>query len=350
MSQNWCDWNFKGKCFVNVVGKLQFSVSSGNTELVTAKSRWLLHTFYSYLLLVRLLLVLHRLRAFENRVLKRIFGHTRGKVTGEWRKLHNEELHNLYSSTNTIRQIKARRMRWAGRVARIWEERKVNKVFVGKPEGKRQLGRPRHRWEYGIRTNLGESGVVWSGFDWLTIGAGGWRRWAFRFNATELDILCNKHLSVSSSSACYFQTQSYEAASQKYIQEYQVNFPQFALTKIQAFSSFLHNGVTHRWFCTSVLQLVTSGTGRWEVRVNLYSDYVTDTLTFNYNVYNKHNIQLCVAWLLGRPLLEVVSKTVCIQIWSRTYLTDPYPFYSIHFPSKLTLREMLSKMCFITTI
>jgi hypothetical protein len=241
-------------------------------------------------------------------------------------------------------------MRWAGRVARIWEERKVNKVLVGKPEGKRQLGRPRHRWEYGIRTNLGESGVVWSGFDWLTIGAGGWRRWAFRFNAKELDILCNKHISVSSISACYFQTQSYEAASQKYKQEYQVHFPQFALTKIQAFSSFLHNGVIHRWFCKSVLQLVTSGTGRWEVRVNLYSDYVTDTLTFNYNVYSKHNIQLlrCVTSGASPARGCLKDSRLRIQIWSRTYLTDP--FYSIHFPFKLTRREMLAKMCFITTI
>jgi hypothetical protein len=82
---------------------------------------------------------------FENRVLRRIFGPKRDEVTGEWRKLHNEELHNLYSSPNTIRHVKSRRMRWAGHVARMGEERKVNKVSVGKPEGKRQLGRPRHR-------------------------------------------------------------------------------------------------------------------------------------------------------------------------------------------------------------
>jgi hypothetical protein len=85
----------------------------------------------------------HRLRVFENRVLRRIFGPKRDEVTGEWRKLHNEELHNLYSSPDIIRQVKSRRMRWAGCVARIGEERKVYKVLMGKPEGKRPLGRPR---------------------------------------------------------------------------------------------------------------------------------------------------------------------------------------------------------------
>jgi hypothetical protein len=76
----------------------------------------------------------------------------RDEVTGEWRKLHNEELHNLYSSPDIIRQGKSRRMRWAGHVARMGEERKVYKVLMGKPEGKRPLGRPRRRWEDGIRS------------------------------------------------------------------------------------------------------------------------------------------------------------------------------------------------------
>jgi hypothetical protein len=86
----------------------------------------------------------HRLRVCENRVLRRIFGPKR--VTGEWRKLHNEELHNLYSSPDIIRQVKSRRIRWAGHVARTGEESKVYKVWVGKPEGKRPLERPGHRW------------------------------------------------------------------------------------------------------------------------------------------------------------------------------------------------------------
>jgi hypothetical protein len=80
----------------------------------------------------------HRLR-----VLRRIFGPMRGEVMGGWRELHNEELHNLYSSPNIIRIIKSRRMRWAGHVARIGEKRNAYRILVGKPEGKRPLGRPR---------------------------------------------------------------------------------------------------------------------------------------------------------------------------------------------------------------
>jgi hypothetical protein len=83
----------------------------------------------------------------ENMVLRTIFGRKRDEVTGEWRKLHNEELRNLYSSPDIIRQVKSRRMRWAGHVARIGEERKVYKVLGGKLEGKRTLGRPRRRWD-----------------------------------------------------------------------------------------------------------------------------------------------------------------------------------------------------------
>jgi hypothetical protein len=97
----------------------------------------------------------HRLKAFENRVLRRTFGSKRDEVTGELRKLHNEELHILYSSPNIIRQIKSRRMRWVGHVARMGEERNVYRVLMGKPEGKRPLGRPRRRWEDGIKWILG---------------------------------------------------------------------------------------------------------------------------------------------------------------------------------------------------
>jgi hypothetical protein len=92
------------------------------------------------------------------------------EVTGEWRKLHNEELHILYSSQNFIRQIKSRRMRWAGYVARMGERREVYKVLVGKPVGKRPLGRPRRRWEDGIRMDLREIG--WRSIEWTS-----WPRW-----------------------------------------------------------------------------------------------------------------------------------------------------------------------------
>jgi hypothetical protein len=79
---------------------------------------------------------------FENRVLRRIFEPKKDKVTGDWRKLRNEELHNLHSSPNIIRMIKLRRMRWPGHVARLRETRNAYRIFVGKPEGKRPLGRP----------------------------------------------------------------------------------------------------------------------------------------------------------------------------------------------------------------
>jgi hypothetical protein len=108
---------------------------------------------------------------FENRVLRRIFGPKRDEVTGELRKLHNEELHNLYSSPDIIRQVKSRRMRWTGHVARMGEERKVYKVLVGKPEGKRPLGvggKMESEWILG-RLAWG----VWIGFDCLRTGTDG---------------------------------------------------------------------------------------------------------------------------------------------------------------------------------
>ena len=89
-----------------------------------------------------------RLRVFENRVLRRIFGPKREELKREWRKLHNEELNDLNSSPNTFRVIKSRRMRWAGHVARIGERRGVHSVLVGKPEGKRPLGIFR-KWDVG---------------------------------------------------------------------------------------------------------------------------------------------------------------------------------------------------------
>jgi hypothetical protein len=85
---------------------------------------------------------------------RRIFGSKMEEVTGEWRKLHRGELHNLYSSPDIIRQIKSRRMRWAGHVARMGEERKMYRFLVGKPEGKNPLGRPRCRWEDWIKMGL----------------------------------------------------------------------------------------------------------------------------------------------------------------------------------------------------
>ena len=107
-----------------------------------------------------------RLRVFENRVL-RVFGPKREEVTGEWRKLHNEELSDLYSLLNIMRVVKSRRMSWAGHVARMGEGRGVHRVLVGKPEGKRPLERPRHRWEDNIKMDLQEVGGACA--DWMEL-------------------------------------------------------------------------------------------------------------------------------------------------------------------------------------
>ena len=128
-----------------------------------------------------------RLRVFENRVLRRVFGPKRDEVTGEWRKLHNEELDDLYSLPNIVRVVKSRRIRWAGHVARMGEDRGVHRVLVGRPEGKRPLGRPegkrplgrpRRRWEDNIKLIFKKlEEVVGTGWSWIRIGTGGGHLW-----------------------------------------------------------------------------------------------------------------------------------------------------------------------------
>jgi len=108
-----------------------------------------------------------KLRVFENMVLRSIFGPRREEVTREWRRLHKEELNDLYSSPNIVRVIKSRRMRWAGHVARMSEEMGVYRVLVGKPEGKRPLGRPRRRGVDNIRMDLQEVGCGY--MDWIEL-------------------------------------------------------------------------------------------------------------------------------------------------------------------------------------
>jgi hypothetical protein len=107
----------------------------------------------------------HRLRVFENRVLRRIFGPKRDEVAGLWRKLHNEELHGLYSSPSIIKVIKARRMRWAGNVALMGEVRGAYNILVGRPEGRRPLRRHRRKWEDSIKLDLMEVGF--GNVDWI---------------------------------------------------------------------------------------------------------------------------------------------------------------------------------------
>jgi hypothetical protein len=104
---------------------------------------------------------------FENRVLRRIFGPKRDEAIGGWRKLHNEELHNLYCSPSIIRMIKSRRMRWVGHVARMGEKRTAYRILVGRPEGKTPLGRHRPRWEDNIEMDLREIG--WGCKDWIDL-------------------------------------------------------------------------------------------------------------------------------------------------------------------------------------
>jgi hypothetical protein len=91
----------------------------------------------------------------------------RDEVTGDWRRLHNEELHNSYSTPTIIRMIKSMRMRWTGHVARMWAKRNAYSIVVGNPEGKRPLGRPRRRWVNNVKIDLTEIG--WGGMDWIDL-------------------------------------------------------------------------------------------------------------------------------------------------------------------------------------
>jgi hypothetical protein len=122
----------------------------------------------------------HRIRVFENRVLRRIFGPKRDEVTGEWRRLHSEDLNDLYSSPNIIQEIKSRRMRWAGHVACMGEGRGAYRSLVGRSEGRRPLGRPSRRWKDYIKMHLKEVG--WEGMDWIDM-AQDTDRWRALVNA-----------------------------------------------------------------------------------------------------------------------------------------------------------------------
>jgi hypothetical protein len=150
--------NLANACYYSVLSLLSSCLLSRNLKVKIYKTIILPVVLYGCGARSLTLREEYRLRVFGNRVLRRIFGLKRDEVTGDLRKLPNGELHKLYSSPDIIRQIKSRRMWWAEHVAHMGEGRNVYRVLVGKPEGKRPLVRPRHRWEYGVKMDLRETG------------------------------------------------------------------------------------------------------------------------------------------------------------------------------------------------
>jgi hypothetical protein len=153
--------NSGNACYYSVQNLLSSRLISKNLKIKIYKTVILPVVLYGCETLSVTLGEEHKLRVFENSVLRKIFGPKREEA-GSWRKLHNDELYDLYSLPNIIRVIKSRRMRWAGHVARMGEGRGVYRVLVGKLEGKRPLGRPMRRLEDNIKMNLGEIGIDWA--------------------------------------------------------------------------------------------------------------------------------------------------------------------------------------------
>jgi hypothetical protein len=144
---------------------LCFHLLSSNKKVIIYKTVTLPVVLYGCSTWSIILREEHRPRVFEKGVLRRICGPKRDDVMGEWGKLHSGELHNWYSSPNTTRWIKSRRLRWVGCVARMGQERRVYKVLLGKLEGKRPLERLRHRWKYVIKMDPRE--ISWEGVEWI---------------------------------------------------------------------------------------------------------------------------------------------------------------------------------------
>ncbi|KAJ4425778.1 hypothetical protein ANN_27403 [Periplaneta americana] len=159
--------NMGNACYYSVEKLLSSSLLSNNLKVRIYKTIILPVVLYGCETWTLTLREEYRLRVFENKVLRKIFVAKRDEVTGEWRKLHNTELHTLYSSREIIRNIKSRHLRWAGHVARMGESRNAYRVLVGRPEGKRPLGRPRRRWEDNIKMDLREVG--YDDRDWINL-------------------------------------------------------------------------------------------------------------------------------------------------------------------------------------
>ncbi|KAJ4448446.1 hypothetical protein ANN_10462 [Periplaneta americana] len=159
--------NMGNACYYSVEKLLSSSLLSKNLKFRIYKTVILPVVLYGCETWTLTLREEHRLWVFENKVLRKIFGAKRDEDAGEWRKLHNTELHALYSSPEIIRNLKSRRLRWAGHVARMGESRNAYRVLVGRPEGKRPLGRPRRRWEDNIKMDLWEVG--YDDRDWINL-------------------------------------------------------------------------------------------------------------------------------------------------------------------------------------
>jgi hypothetical protein len=158
-------------CYHKVHSLRSSRLLSRNLKVEIYKTRILSIVLYGCETLFLILSEEYRLSVFENSVLRRIFGPMRGEVTRKWRKLHKVELHNLYSSPEIIRQIKSKRIRWAGHVARMGEGRNMYRVLMGKPEGKSPLEISRRRWEDGHKIDLRAMAARLSTrFTWLRIG------------------------------------------------------------------------------------------------------------------------------------------------------------------------------------
>jgi hypothetical protein len=155
-SGNACYHSFLSSCLLSKIKKMRIYKTIILSVVLYGNETWSLA-----------LREAHRLRVFENRVLRRLFGPKRDEVTGEWRELHNEELCNLYSLPSIIRIINSRRMRWAGHVARIGKKWNACRLLVGKAEGKRQPGRLKRRWVDNIRMDVEQVG--WGNVNWIDL-------------------------------------------------------------------------------------------------------------------------------------------------------------------------------------
>ena len=159
--------NMGNACYYSLEKMLSSHLLSKKYKVNTYKTIILPVALYGYETWSLTLREEHRLRLFENKVLRKIFGAKKNKITGEWRKLHNTELHALYSLSNIIRNHKSRRLRWSGHVARMDQSRNAYRVLVGKPESKRHLERPRRTWEDNIKMDLRE--VCCDPGDWIVL-------------------------------------------------------------------------------------------------------------------------------------------------------------------------------------